>query len=97
MLVRRCFAIIPALLVGMVALVMGALPANAIGGVSQPNIVNLTYGINFEFSRRSILTFGLVTPVTSPKPFDYEALLLFNLFYGRTRRTLQGNAPMLGG
>jgi len=62
-----------------------------------PNVVNLTYGINFQFNRRSILTFGLVTPVTAPKPFDYEALILFNVFYGRTRRAMQGNAPMLGG
>ena len=65
------------------------------GGV--PNVVNLTYGLNFEFSRRSILTFGLVTPVTGPRPFDYEALILFNVFFGRTRRTMQGNVPMLGG
>ena len=62
-----------------------------------PNVVNLTYGINFQFNRRSILTFGLVTPVTGPRPFDYEALILFNLFYGSTRRTMQGYPPMLGG
>jgi hypothetical protein len=62
-----------------------------------PDVVNLTYGINFTFNRRSILTFGLVTPVTGPRPFDYEALILFNLFYGRTRRAMQGTAPMLGG
>jgi len=62
-----------------------------------PNVVDLTYGINFQFNRRSILTFGLVTPVTAPKPFDYEALILFNVFYGRTRRATQANAPMLGG
>ena len=52
------------------------------GGV--PNVVNLTYGINFEFNRRSILTFGMVTPVTGPRPFDYEVLALLNVFYGRT-------------
>ena len=63
----------------------------------MPNDVNLTFGINFEFNRRSILTFGLVTPVTGPRPFDYEALILFNVFYGRTRRTMQGNPPVLGG
>jgi hypothetical protein len=55
------------------------------GGV--PNVVNLTYGINFEFSRRSILTLGLVTPVTGPRPFDFEALVLFNVVFGRTGRT----------
>jgi hypothetical protein len=65
------------------------------GGV--PNVVDLTYGINFEFNRGSILTLGLVTPVTGPKPFDYEALILFNVFYGRTRRARQINPPVLGG
>ena len=65
------------------------------GGV--PNVVNLTYGINFEFRRCSILTFGLVTPVTGPKPFDYEALILLNVFYGRTRRAMQVTPPVLGG
>ena len=63
----------------------------------MPNVVNLTYGINFEFNRRSILTFGMVTPVTSPGPFDYEVLALLNVFYGRTRRTMQGNPPVIGG
>jgi hypothetical protein len=62
-----------------------------------PDVVNLTYGINFTFNRRSILTFGMVTPVTGPRPFDYEALILFNLFYGRTRRAMQVSAPLLGG
>ncbi len=65
------------------------------GGVYD--VVNLTYGINFVFNRRSILTFGMVTPVTGPRPFDYEALLLLNIFYGPTRRAMQGNAPMVGG
>jgi hypothetical protein len=64
---------------------------------AAPNVVNLTSGINFEFSHRSILTLGLVTPVTGPKPFDYEALILLNIFYGRTRRLMQGNPPVLGG
>jgi hypothetical protein len=63
------------------------------GGV--PNVVNLTYGINFEFSRRSILTLAMVTPVTGPRPFDYEALVLLNVFFGRTRRLGQGNPPLI--
>ena len=58
------------------------------------NVVNLTEGVSFEFRRRSILTLGIVTPVTSPKPFDVEALILFNVRFGGSRRTLP---PMLGG
>jgi len=61
-----------------------------------PNIVNLTYGINFGFNRGSILTFALATPVTGPRPFDFEAMLLLNVFYGRTRRLSQGTMPILG-
>jgi hypothetical protein len=65
------------------------------GGV--PNVVDLTYGINFQFNHRSILTLGIVTPVTAPKPFDYEALIQFNVYFGRTRRERPQNAPMIGG
>ena len=31
-----------------------------------PDVVNLTYGLNVEFYRNSLLTFGFVTPVTGP-------------------------------
>ena len=34
--------------------------------------------VNFEFYRTSVLTFGLVTPITNPRPFDLEALVLLN-------------------
>jgi len=49
-----------------------------------PDVVNLTYGLNVEFDRNSLLTFGFVTPVTGPRPFDYEAVLLFNFRFGRS-------------
>jgi hypothetical protein len=66
--------------------------------VGTADVVNLTYGINFEFYGRSVLTFGFVTPVTSPKPFAYEALLLFNLrFGGAPRRPTPVTPPVLGG
>ena len=51
-----------------------------------PTVVNLTYGLNLEFCRNSLLTFGFVTPVTGPRPFDYEALVLFNFRFGRSAR-----------
>ncbi len=66
--------------------------ANDVAG--SANVVNLTQGVSFEFRHRSILTFGLATPVTSPRPFDLEALLLFNVRFGGSRRTLP---PILGG
>ncbi len=69
-------------------------PYNANDVAGSANVVNLTQGLNVEFRHRSILTFGIATPVTSPKPFDLEALLLFNVRFGGSRRTLP---PILGG
>ena len=61
-----------------------------------PDIVNLTYGINFEFNRSAVLTWGFVTPVTNPKPFDFETLLLLNIRFGG-RRTPLPIIPIIGG
>ncbi len=58
------------------------------------DVVNLTYGVNFEFYKQSTLTFGFVNPVTSPKPFDYEWVLLFNVRFGGSNRT---PPPIIGG
>ena len=35
-----------------------------------PDIVNLTYGINAMVGQNSVFTFGFVTPVTGPRPFE---------------------------
>jgi hypothetical protein len=43
-------------------------------------------GTIFELSQRSTLAVGLVTPVTGPKPFNLEALVQFNLLFGRIGR-----------
>ena len=50
------------------------------------DVVDLTYGVNVGFFGQSVLTFGWVTPVTGPRPFNYEAVLLFNWRFGRSRR-----------
>jgi hypothetical protein len=55
---------------------------NANDPAGTADSVNFTYGINTEFFRRGILSFGLVTPVTGPRPFDLEALVLFNIRFG---------------
>jgi len=69
-------------------------PFNPKDPTGTPDVVNLTYGVNFGFYSRSILTFGFVNPVTGPQPFNYEWLLLFNVRFGRSRGTLP---PILGG
>ncbi len=60
------------------------------------DVVNLTYGLNMEFRHTSVLTVGFVNPVTSPKPFDFEVLVLFNWRFGQSRVRPQ-NLPILGG
>lgn len=58
--------------------------------------VNLTYGVNTVIGDRSLLSLGLVTPVTGPKPFDYEVVALFNVYFGSTRRQGRIAAPTIG-
>jgi hypothetical protein len=58
------------------------------------DVVDLTYGVNVGLSRSAVLTFGWVTPVTGPRPFNYEAVLLFNWRFGRSR---SGALPIVGG
>jgi hypothetical protein len=69
--------------------------ANEVGATQD--VVNLTYGVNVGLARDAMLTFGFVTPVTSPKPFDYEAILLLNLRFGRSRADRRSTLPVIGG
>jgi hypothetical protein len=46
-----------------------------------PDFVNLTYGTSFQFGRRARLLGAIVTPVTGPRPFDFEVIAAFNLYY----------------
>jgi hypothetical protein len=69
-------------------------PYNTNDVAGSANVVNLTQGLNLEFNRRSILTFGVATPITTPRPFDLEVLILFNFRFGGSR---QAPPPILGG
>jgi hypothetical protein len=60
-----------------------------------PDIVNITSGLNVRLGQSSNISMGAVVPVTGPRPFDIEATLLLNVYYGRSRR---GPAfPIFGG
>jgi hypothetical protein len=74
----------------------GALRKNDVAGT--PDVVDLTYGANTLFGRRSVLSAGLVTPVTGPKPYDLEVLVLLNVYFGKTRasRPIAPTPPLLG-
>ena len=54
--------------------------------VGASDVVDLTMATTFELGQRSALSIGIVTPVTGPKPFDVEALVQFNWFFGARGR-----------
>ncbi len=71
-------------------------PFNRNDLAGAPDSVDLTYGLNFGIRNTAVLTAAFVSPVASPKPFDSEAVLMLNIFYGRTRaRTLPITPPPL--
>jgi hypothetical protein len=59
----------------------------------MPDSVDLTFGLNVQFRHNAVLTFAYVAPVASPRPFDSEALMMLNIFYGRTRAGLTPITP----
>ena len=54
-----------------------------------PTVVDLTFGLNSEFSQRSVLTLGYALPVTGPLPFSGEFILMFNWRFGARRQVPQ--------
>ena len=54
-------------------------PGSALG---TPDVVDLTFGTSVVL-RGSILSVGIVNPVTGPRPFSLEAVVNLNIFYGR--------------
>jgi hypothetical protein len=60
----------------------------------SPDVVNLTYGLNFGFRHHSLLTMALITPVSSPQPFNTEVVVFLNVFYGRSRAPGQVTPPL---
>jgi hypothetical protein len=46
-----------------------------------PDLVDLTGGVNFEYSDRSALAVGFAVPATGPRPFDFEILAQFRCRY----------------
>lgn len=73
-------------------------------GVNNPlnpaatwDVVNLTYGLNLGLFQNTLLTFGFVTPVTGPQPFDFEVMALLNIRFGDRARGPQQVPPVVGG
>lgn len=56
------------------------------GPIGIPDVVDLTFGVSVGLGSNAILSAGIVNPVTGPRPFDLEALVLLNIFFGQPRR-----------
>jgi hypothetical protein len=73
----------------------GAFTVSDLAGTAD--VCDLTMATTLELGRRSSLSIGLVTPVTGPKPFDLEALVQLNWFFGARRHTAQSWSPSVIG
>jgi hypothetical protein len=60
-----------------------------------PTSVNITSGLNVEIRRNSLFTIGVVAPTTGPRPFNVEAVALFNYRFGNGSRPRP--TPVIGG
>jgi hypothetical protein len=60
---------------------------------STPDIVDMTFGTNIELRRRAILSVAYVTPVTGPKPFNAEFVMMLNIRFGGPRQNLSPLVP----
>ena len=58
--------------------------------LGTPDWIDLTAAVTFEMCHTSTLALGFVTPVTGPKPYDFEVLAQFNWRFGRTARAAAG-------
>ena len=71
-------------------------PYNPLDPFGSPDIVNITSGLNTRFRESSVLTMGVVVPVTGPRPFSIEGSILFNYYFGQGRRR-QTPPPVISG
>ena len=55
--------------------------ANPRSAVGTPTMVDLTTGANLFLGNRSILSLGVMTPVSGPRPVSLEAIALLNVFF----------------
>ena len=55
--------------------------ANPRSAAGTPTMVDLTIGANVFLGNRSILSLGVMTPVSGPRPVSLEAIALFNVFF----------------
>ena len=52
-----------------------------------PDVLDMTFGVNFGLFNTSYLTAAYILPVTGPQPFSGEFALQFNFLFGRSRHS----------
>jgi hypothetical protein len=58
--------------------------SHAVGAApGVPDVVDLTFGASVALKRGAILSAGVVDPVTGPRPYELETVVLLNIFFGR--------------
>ena len=68
----------------------------AVGSLAgTPDVVDLTFGSSFVLRGGSSVSAGIVNPVTGPRPYDLEVVVLLNVLVGRRRVTPP--PPIFGG
>jgi hypothetical protein len=60
-----------------------------------PDVVDLTFGSSVVFRGGSSLSAGIVNPVTGPRPYDLEVVLLLNVLFGQRRPSPPTPPPLL--
>jgi hypothetical protein len=59
-----------------------------------PDVVDLTFGGSLLFRRGSSISAGIVNPVTGPRPYDFEVVVLLNVLFGRSRSAPSTPPPL---
>ena len=72
---------------------------NLLDRFGTPDIVNITSGVHVGLFQNATLTMGFTTPVTGPRPFDFEPQVLLNVYFGGKGRRSRSNMapPSIGG
>jgi hypothetical protein len=70
--------------------------SDATDPVGTADWVDLTTGVTLELRRTATLAIGFVTPVTGPKPYDFEVLVQLDVRFGRTAAQAQQGGNVLG-
>jgi hypothetical protein len=66
------------------------------GFTGTQDVVDLTFGTGFVLGG-SVLSVGIVNPVTGPRPFDLEVAVQLNVLFGRSRALRTAIPPPLIG